>query len=155
LADAFAGVAPPIAFIDRNTKKSRAALVADLTFADAKASVMEVQRRPGSREKSRTIIIADETFALVEEKRIHSLLALWMNRGGHLHDISDLPMLKNLRIAGVNHNQSDSAETFAIRILERVIRLIDSIRPDVRLRHEQRTDGVLNGSIARTKRKST
>jgi hypothetical protein len=133
LVEAFSGIAPPIAFIDRKSEISRVVLLAEVQLGEARAAVMEIQRRPGVREESRTIIVIEEAFNEVGEEKINKLLVLWASRGGHLRDIRGLPALRNLRLSGVNHRQSDTAETYATRMLDGLVRLILDIEPDVAL----------------------
>jgi hypothetical protein len=133
LADAFSVAAPLIVFVSRDTDVSRRVLLAHLQLGEGKGLLMEVQRRPRLREESRTLIVVDENLTRVKRESIFSILELWVNRGGHLRDISGLPTLKALLLSGVNHSQRDTAESYATRMLEGIIRLIRHVKPDAQL----------------------
>jgi hypothetical protein len=127
LSRAFSGPPPVWVYVDRPSKQSRSVLLATVKFALAQALVIEIQRRPGAVEEIRTLIVADVGFADIDEDRLMRILVRCVMREGHVRNLDGVKLLENIRLSGANHWERDTPQTYAARILGKIVDLIDDI----------------------------
>ena len=91
------------------------------------ALVIDVQRRPGTTEQIRTLIVCTTSFNELQNDRLMTLLARIPAHGGHLRDLEGVRSLSDVRLSGTNHLESDTPEQFGIRVLGKIVDLMNDI----------------------------